>query len=98
MATWGCPGVDDLRRLRREMRATDKELLALMAKRLRTAQRIGRVKRKQGLPVRDFDVEAEVIREARSLCKKYKIDPALGEDVMRTLIRAAVETQENHLP
>jgi chorismate mutase len=80
------------------MRATDKAILALLAKRLKTAQRIGAAKRKRGLPVRNYDLEADVIRDARALCKRYRIDPALGEDVMRTLIRAAVQAQENHKP
>ena len=89
---------DDLAALRQQMRATDKAILALMAKRLKTAQRIGEAKRKRGLPVRNYDVEADAIREARSLCRKHKIDPALGEEVMRTLIRAAIQAQENHKP
>lgn len=88
------PLADDLAALRKEMRAVDKALLAQLARRLRTAQKIGAVKRKKGLPLRNYDVEAEAIAEARRLCKKYGIDQHLGEDVMRILIEAAVQAQE----
>lgn len=89
------PLADDLAALRKEMRAVDKALLAQVARRLKTAQRIGALKRKKGLPLRNYDVEADVIREARLLCKKYGIDQGLGEDVMRILIEAAVQAQEH---
>ena len=89
---------DDLAALRREMREVDRALLQQVARRLKTAQKIGEVKRKQGMPLRNYDVEAEVIREARALCKRFRIDQELGEEVMRLLIRAAVQAQEPQGP
>jgi chorismate mutase len=88
----------DLDALRAELRAVDKAILEQVAKRLRTAQRIGQVKRRMGVPLRNYDVEAQVIQEARRLCKRFRIDQELGEDVMRILIRAAVQAQENSSP
>ncbi|HEV8361537.1 MAG TPA: chorismate mutase [Candidatus Thermoplasmatota archaeon] len=86
----------DLDALRKEIRATDRAILQLIAKRMKVAQRIGAAKRAQGLPTRNYDIEAQIIREARQLCRKYRIDQDLGEDLMRTLIRASVQAQENH--
>lgn len=88
--------MDDLAALRREIRDADEVMFRAIARRLKAARRIGELKRRQGLPLRNYDVEAEVIREARRLCKKLKLDQELGEDVMRTLIRAAVHVQEDH--
>lgn len=87
--------VDDLAALRKEIRDADRAILAQVARRLETARKIGALKARKGLPLRNFDVEAEVIREARKLCKRFRIDQELGEEVMRLLIRAAVQAQEN---
>lgn len=87
---------DDLAALRREMREVDRQLLQQVARRLRTAQKIGALKKKKGMPLRNYDVEADVIREARLLCRKFRIDQELGEEVMRILIEAAVQAQERH--
>ena len=84
---------DDLAALRREIRAADRAILANVAKRLRAAKKIGVVKRKRGLPLRNFDVEAEVIAQARALCRRHGIGQALGEELMQMLIRASVQTQ-----
>lgn len=88
--------MDRLDALRRQVRDTDKEILALVARRLKAAQEIGALKRKRGMPLRNYDVEAEVIREARRLCRRFHIDQELGEEIMRTLIKAAVQAQEDH--
>ncbi|MCA1813307.1 MAG: chorismate mutase [Halobacteriales archaeon] len=87
--------MSDLEALRREMRELDQEILRLVAQRMRTAQRIGAAKRRQGLPVRNYEVEAQVIRATRAYCKRRGIDTEVGEDLMRTLIRAAVQVQED---
>ena len=84
---------DDLEALRREIRAADKAILEHVARRLKAAQKIGMVKRKKGLPVRNFDVEAEVIAQARELCRRHKLSQQFGEELMRMLIRASVESQ-----
>jgi chorismate mutase/prephenate dehydrogenase len=86
--------MDELPALRREMRDVDRALLALVARRLRTAERIGRAKARRGLPMRNFEVEAEAIGEARKLCRRYGIDQELGEQLLRALIDAAVKVQE----
>jgi chorismate mutase/prephenate dehydrogenase len=91
------PTPRELETLRKQIRAADEAILANIARRLEAAQRIGAVKRRHGLPLRNYDVEAQVIRDARALCKRFHIDQELGEEVMRTLIRAAVQAQEKRL-
>jgi chorismate mutase len=86
---------DELTQLRRRIRASDKAILREVARRLATAERIGEVKRQRGLPVRNYEVEAEVIAQARALCQRYRIDQEFGEELMRMLIRASVATQND---
>lgn len=86
---------DDLAALRSRMRIIDARILALVAERQRTARRIGAAKRRRGLPVRNYEVEAQVIRATRTFCRRRGIDVDVGEDLMRTLIRAAVQVQED---
>lgn len=86
--------MDELAALRRDIRQADRIILQQVARRLAAARRIGQVKQQRSLPLRNYDVEAEVIREARAQCKRLGLDQELGEDIMRKLIEAAVREQE----
>lgn len=87
--------VSELHRLRRKIHRLDERLVGLVAERLRQAKRIGDVKRRLELPIRDFKVEAEVIGETHKLCRRDGVDPAVGEELMRTLIAASVDAQRS---
>lgn len=53
--------VPSLARVRREIAETDRQILQGVARRLRLARKVGRIKRDHGLPLRDYLVEREVI-------------------------------------
>lgn len=80
--------------LRQQIRDVDRRILEIVAERLRLAQTIGEEKRKRNLPIQDFRVEKTVVDAARETCKRLGIDEALGEEVLRPLIRNAVKVQE----
>lgn len=87
--------MDDLARLRGQIRSIDARLLRLVKSRLDHARRVGGIKRRRGLPFRNYQVEAEVIRFARRECRRLRLPPDLGDEVMRLMIRASVATQEH---
>ena len=55
----------DLDALRQEIRDLDRDIIEAAAKRTTLARRIGELKRSVGRPIRNYSVEAEVIRLAR---------------------------------
>lgn len=55
---------DELRRCREEIAKLDKDLIALLRKRVDLALKTGPLKREAGLPILDPGREATVIREA----------------------------------
>lgn len=85
---------DDLDRLRAEIRAADRELVRLVARRLALARDIGERKVAAGVPIRNYAVEAEVIRAAEEQCRAAGLDPRLGREVFSLLIAEAIRVQE----
>lgn len=81
--------------LRGQIRDVDRDILELVAKRLRLAQTIGDEKRKRNLPIQDFSIEKQVIDAAILTCQELGIDTKVGAEVMRPLIRSAVKLQES---
>lgn len=84
---------EELTCLRRRIADLDRQILDLAAQRLETSRLVGEVKRRGGLPIRDFRVEVEVLGRAREQAGRLGLDPGLAEDLVRRLIAAALETQ-----
>jgi len=80
--------------LRTELGAIDREILALVARRQATAQKIGQIKREAGIPTRDYRQERDVVERARAAAHQYGLTPALGEELILTLIRGSLTVQE----
>lgn len=85
---------DDLQARRERIREIDRRVVDLVAERVRLAREIGAIKRREGLPIRNYTVEAEVIRQARATCEAHGLDPRVGEELAHVLIEEAVRAQE----
>lgn len=83
----------DLAQLRTEVANIDQQILALIARRLETTRAIGAIKQQQGLPIRDFRVEVEVLKRARLSARNLGLDERVAEDIAEKLMTAAVQTQ-----
>ncbi len=80
--------------LRTELGQIDREILALVAKRQATAQKIGQVKRDLGMPTRDYRQERDVVERARAAAVEHGLTPTLGEELVLALIRGSLTVQE----
>src|ERR1700752_3925895 len=89
----GAPDID-LSALRGEIEAIDAAIVKLVSARQEVALRIGRVKARAGLPIRDFHTEKEVRGRAARLAARVGVDPSLIESVVSSLIEGAVRAQE----
>lgn len=86
----------DLSQLRSTVRDLDRQILALVARRLETSRKIGQQKSQLGLPIRDFKVEVEVMARARRSAEEFGFDGNIAERVLEILISSAVQTQVEH--
>ena len=66
----GAEASDEMRGVREEVERIDRELIALIAERVRLARRLGEAKRAAGLPVLDPAREAAVVRRASALARE----------------------------
>lgn len=83
----------DLPELRQRVGELDKQILKLISDRLETTKAIGEIKQKQGLPIRDFRVEVQVLKRARERARQVGLDERVAEDIAERLMTAAVQTQ-----
>ncbi|MFC2162552.1 chorismate mutase, partial [Candidatus Altiarchaeota archaeon] len=70
--------------LRVKIDGIDERILALIEERVETAEKIGRIKRKKGLPVEDKDREAEVLGRLTGKTK-------LKKDFIRNIYNHIIE-------
>ena len=86
--------VEDLEALRRRIGEIDAEIVRLVAERIETARTVGRAKQAAGVPLRDFDVERQVLDRAAAAASDLGIHPDAVRQVMQILIAAARDEQE----
>lgn len=73
--------VEELERIRAEIEALDRELVALIGRRVALGREVGRCKRRLGLSVLDTGREAAVVRRSASAARAE----GLEEDDVRTI-------------
>lgn len=86
--------MDKLEALRRRIRNLDAALLGLVAERMELAREIGREKQAAGIPLRDFEVEKNVLERAARSAAELDLAPEIAREVMRTLVDEACRVQE----
>lgn len=80
--------------LRNELTAVDRQLVDLIAERQRIVAEIGRDKRATGAGTRDYAREKDVLDMGRARAEQQGIDPDLAENILRSLIRSSLASQE----
>ncbi len=80
--------------LRRQLDALDTEVLRRVAERQRLARRIEALKADEGLPIRDFTREREILERGRAAASELELDPELARRILTELIRSSLAVQE----
>ncbi len=83
-----------LDQLRQDIRDIDDRMLTLAAERLKTAKAIGDVKAQLNLPIKDFQVEKEVIEKSKVRARQLGLYEAMAEEMSRLLITYSVAAQD----
>ena len=84
----------NLENLRSELSSVDRQLIELIAERLRIVGEIGRSKQSTGRATRDYEREKDVLDMARNQATSLNVDPNLAEEILTTLIRSSLTHQE----
>jgi len=88
---------EKLLEMRRRIDAIDKELLQLLAKRVKLAAEIAVIKKKLGREVRDEEREKEILQRAREEATKLGLEPSFVETFMRVVISGGVGEEVKRL-
>lgn len=86
-----------LERRRKAIEAVDEEILGLLSRRMELARAIGRIKSENRIPLRNFEVEAQVEARLAHLSEVHGHGASLGRELSRFLIGASVEAQAPYL-
>lgn len=78
---------------RRDIETLDRRILHLVRERIDLAREIGDLKRQCHIPLRNFEVEAQVHRRFENACSDLGLDAQLGRELALFLIERAVEEQ-----
>ncbi len=78
---------------RRDIEALDRRILHLVCERLELARQIGNLKQECGVPLRNFEVEAQVHQRFEKASEDLGLHSTLGKDLALFLIDKAVEEQ-----
>ena len=84
----------DLEIWRQEIREIDEKILHLLSERMSFAQKIGDYKEQKNLPIKDFQIEKQIIDRSRQKALQIGLDPNLAEDLMTTIIHYSVLRQD----
>jgi len=80
--------------LRKKLSAIDRQIVELIAERQHIVGEVGRRKQRAGSATRDYAREKDVIDMGRSQAGELGIDPDLVENILATLIRSSLASQE----
>lgn len=87
----------DLSQLRETIEAIDREILALLAKRLEVVVPIAEAKLEAASPFRDSLRESIVFSRVRELAGEHGLDPHRAEALYRVLLEWSVARQQDHV-
>jgi chorismate mutase / prephenate dehydrogenase len=80
--------------LRTEIAETDEKIIEYVAKRMRLSKQVGQYKLENGLPIKAFDIEKQVVSRYLDVAQKNEVDADLTQDLARLLIDQSCKAQE----
>ena len=80
--------------LRGKLDSITEKLLALVRKRSSIVAKIGKIKKRNKIPILDRERERQVVHEARERALKYGLDPGFAEILIKKLMFYAKKQQK----
>ncbi|MFQ6123463.1 MAG: chorismate mutase [Candidatus Heimdallarchaeota archaeon] len=86
--------MQELEEYRHQIREINKEILRLLRKRLNVVKKIGILKKRKDIPIRNIEVETRQLQELTTYGKELELDRKFVEDIFKRCFAYAVEVQE----
>lgn len=80
--------------LRQKIDEVDEKILLLLKERIEISKKIGRIKRKQGIPVKDLGREEEKYNQVKEKALKLGLNPEDVMNIYRKIIDMSIHVQE----
>ena len=84
---------DSIEELRKEIEKIDDEILSLAAKRMELAESVGKIKKQNQKPIKNFAVEKRIIERIRKKSAQLGTYKELGEGLVKILIEYSCKRQ-----
>ena len=81
--------------LRRKIDEIDEQILRFLKERVEVSRSIGKTKREQGIPVRDYEREDELYTNVMRRASKLGLNPQEVKAVYREIIAMSIRAQES---
>lgn len=85
--------MDEVDELRKKILEATIDVLRAIRRRVELVERLGKVKRERGLPIRSPEVERELISRVREEGARMGLDPDFCENIVRAIIEYSVSVQ-----
>lgn len=85
---------DELKDLRRKIDVIDDKIMQLLAERFTITRKVGEYKYKNGLNPVDHGREERQFEKIVNLSKKYAINPAVSQNILRIIIDEVVRNHK----
>ncbi|MBF8999189.1 bifunctional chorismate mutase/prephenate dehydrogenase [Vibrio nitrifigilis] len=86
---------EQLRALRDQIDAVDKQMVELLSRRLALVEQVGVVKSQHGLPIYAPDREAAMLASRREEAERQGVPPQLIEDILRRTMRESYSSEKD---
>ena len=84
-----------MKEIRKQIDGIDKEIIKLLSKRMKLAIKLGKFKKKEGLPILDKKREQEMLKKLEKQAKKVGLDPKSIGKLYKEIFRESRRAQEN---
>ncbi len=84
-----------MKQTRQKIDATDKKLIALLAERAGLSVKLGKIKKREGLPVQDKKREADMLAEIEKTAKKHGLNPLFVKKLYAEILKESRKIQSN---
>jgi chorismate mutase/prephenate dehydrogenase len=84
----------NLQELRARISELDEQIFRLIAARMKHVKSVGAIKKAEGIPLRDWEVEKQVLERTQATAAELGLPPELAHTFMNTLIAASRTEQE----
>ncbi|MFQ5820991.1 MAG: chorismate mutase [Candidatus Heimdallarchaeota archaeon] len=86
--------MQELEDYRQQIREINMEILRLLRKRLDVVKKIGILKKRKDIPIRNVEVETRQLRELTRYGNELELDSKFVEDIFKRCFTYAVKVQE----